>query len=254
MSNQLYRKDLYVNKNINYIFNKTIIEYDIESAGLNLLIKYKLLPEDILDKLKGLPKKKRVVEIGLLQKQYPDLKKQLNDSFIEIRRLFFEENELENDEIISIKKDAIFVTRRLDKVIFDNVKFKEKNIYSSYIRLNSLEFYYNDEKLDIKNLTSDDSVLKLHEDYMINFIKKYFKKMEYGDKEEQLKFIRMFIDKYKRKELEVGYYRTFDRNSIFQVNDNSGISFDEYWEDKKENLDISYNFYRILVPFSKIPL
>ena len=253
--NDLYKKDQYTNKNIISLFGKTIIEYDIESAGLSLMIKYKLLPEDILDKLKKLPKKHRVVEIGLLQRKYPDLKNQLNDSFKEIRKIFFEANELERDDIISIKKDAIFVAKELDKTVFDNVKFKPKNIYSSYINLGSLEFYYSEDKLDIKGLSSETQKIEVHNDYMIDFIKKYFKKMEYGSKEEQLKFIRIYIDKYKKLELDLGYYRTFNREAVFELKNNEdGIVYSDYWEDRKDDLDISYNFNRIFIPLAKIIL
>lgn len=253
--NDLYLKDQYTNKNIISLFNKTIIEYDIESAGLNLLIKYKLLDSEITDKLKTLPKKERVYQIGLLQKKYPGLNKQLNDSFKEIRKVFFEENELERDDIISIKKDAIFVSRELEHTIFDNVKFKPKNRYTSYINLGSLEFYYNEDKLDIKGLTSEQKKIDCHEEYLIDFIKKYFKKMEYGTKEEQLKFIRYYIDKYKKRELPLGFYRTFNRDGVYEILDeDDGIIFSDYWEDKKDELNISYNYNRIFIPFAKIVL
>ena len=70
-----------------------------------------------------------------------------------------------------------------------------------------------------------------------------------------MKFIRTYIDKYKRLELDLGYYRTFNKEGIYELKNNEdGIVYSDYWEDKKSDLDISYNFNRIFIPFAKIIL
>ena len=45
-------RDLYINPNIFYLFNKEIIEYDMKEAGFSLIQEYKLLDEKEIEKLK----------------------------------------------------------------------------------------------------------------------------------------------------------------------------------------------------------
>jgi hypothetical protein len=134
----------------------------------------------------------------------------------------------------------------------DYIEFKEKNIYSSYIHLNrKVELYYNIDKLDVKGI--GDEKLELHKDYMLSFIIKFIRKMENGDNIEVIDFTKRFIDKYKRKELDVGYYRRFDSLSDFDVN----MPDDEFIfnpELHKEYINISYNLDAVLLRLIKIPL
>jgi hypothetical protein len=225
----------------------------MKSAGYNLSKAYKLLPEDKLEELGRLKKDRRSIEIGNIQRANSEYKERLKQAFEEARRMFFEANDLQADEIISIKKDAIFTTKYCNNTQFlDYIEFRPKNEYSSYIRLNKkIELYYSDLQLDIKGL--GDEVIKYHKDYMISFIRLFFQKMETEDSATVLGFMRRFIDRYKRRELPIGYYRRFDRDPIFDTFDDN-IKFYEYWEDQKEDLDISFNYMEVLIKLIKIPL
>lgn len=253
LGHTLYKSDTFINDNIFYLFNKTIYEYDMKSAGYNLSRAYKLLPEDKLEELGRLKKDRRSIEIGNIQRANPEYKERLKQAFEEARRMFFEANNLQSDEIISIKKDAIFTTKYCNCTKFlDYIEFRPKHEYSSYIRLNKkIELYYSDSQLDIKGL--GDEIIEYHKDYMISFIRLFFQKMETEDAATVLGFMRRFIDKYKRRELPVGYYRRFDRDPRFDTFDD-GIKFYEYWEDQKEDLDISFNYIEVLIKLIKIPL
>ena len=71
----LYKKTSWTNPNIIYLFNSTIYEYDIKSAGLSISKFFNLLPEETIEKLEAMPKHKRVVAEGKLQikdKEYRD--------------------------------------------------------------------------------------------------------------------------------------------------------------------------------------
>lgn len=251
--NTLYKSDTFINDNIFYLFNKTIYEYDIKNAGYNLSRAYKLLPEDKLEELGRLKKERRTIEIGKLQRNDKDYKERLIKAFEEARRMFFEANNLQSDEIISIKKDAIFTTKYCEfQQFLDYIEFRPKNEYSSYIRLNrKIELYYSQDKLDIKGLS--DETIQYHKDYMIHFIKLFFHKMETEDTAIILGFMRRFIDRYKRRELPIGYYRRFDRDPRFDTYDDN-IKFYEYWEEQKNDLDITYNYIEVLIKLIKIPL
>lgn len=249
----LWETETYINPNIFYLFNKEIIEYDIKSAGMNISRAFNLIDKNKYDKLKSMEKSKRVKELGLMQRNDPLFTNNLKQAFAETRKLFIESNNLDESNIVSIKKDAIFVTKRCDYTKFmDYIEFKEKNIYSSYIHLNrKVELYYNIDKLDVKGI--GDEKLELHKDYMLSFIIKFIRKMENGDNIEVIDFTKRFIDKYKRKELDVGYYRRFDSLSDFDVN----MPDDEFIfnpELHKEYINISYNLDAVLLRLIKIPL
>lgn len=253
MSSKLWEKDNYINDNITYLFNKDIIEYDMKDAGLSLIQDFNLLSKDDINHLKELGKKKRVVEIGKLQKKNDNLKNGLKEAFQMARQMFFELNNLDENDIISVKKDAIFTTKYCQRTKFEkHIDFRPKHSYTSYIRLDKrLELYYSPEELSIKGLS--DEALAYHEKYMINFLKLYFKKMETSDNVTVIDFTRAFIDKYKARELELGYYRCFNPKSNFNVIDDD-TKYMQYWEDEKDQVDISYNFYNVLLKLIKIPL
>lgn len=254
INNTLYKYDTYTNDNIFYLFNKTIYEYDMKNAGYNLSRAYKLLPEDKLEELGRLKKDRRTIEIGKLQRNNKEYKEKLIKAFEEARRMFFEANDIQIDEIISIKKDAIFVTRHCEfQKFLDYIEFRPKNEYSSYIRLNKkVELYYSQDKLDVKGL--GDETIEYHKDYLLHFISLFFKKMETENTSTVLGFMRRFIDKYKNRELPVGYYRRFDRDPRFDTVENDGVKFYEYWEEQKHELNITFNYIEVLIKLIKIPL
>ena len=253
MSSKLWKNDSFINQNIPYLFNQEIIEYDMKEAGFSLTKEFQLLDKKIIEKLEKYKKDKRKVELGKIQRDDKDYRDNLKQAFAYARKLFIESNDLEDHDIISIKKDALFIHKKCKNQQFGNhIIFRPKNIYTSYIQLpKKMEFYYNYEKLDVKGM--NDENIALHEDYMIKFIKSFFLKMETESEEDVIKFTRRFIDKYKRKELEVGYYRTFDYRSIIEVTTEDDVLYKDYWEDKKEDIDISYNYMNILLKLIQIP-
>lgn len=247
-------RDLYINPNIFYLFNKEIIEYDMKEAGFSLIQEYKLLDEKEIEKLKKLSKEKRKIKIGKLQIKYPNLSENLKIAFKKARKLFFDENGLEDSDILSIKKDAIFVKKRCDHTKFgDYIWFRPKHEYTSYILLGKrLELYYSPFDFSVKGISDD--LLKYHENYMIDFLKLYFHKMETCNNTTVIDFMRRFIDKYKRRELELGYYRNFNIKSDFSVVGEDEIKYMDFWESEKEKVDISYNYFNVLLKLIKIPL
>lgn len=67
MEHKLWERDLFYNKNIPFLFNKEIIEYDMKEAGFSLVQEFHLLSDNIIHKLSKLKKEKRTVELGKLE-------------------------------------------------------------------------------------------------------------------------------------------------------------------------------------------
>lgn len=258
----LYIKDMYLNKNISYITNKVIVEYDLKSANTSLCREYRLLDDDIIDKIENNPKKKRVVIIGKIQRNNVAFKNAFKESFIDIRKRFFEANNIKDEDILSIKKDAIFCLKECIVTDFGKCHFIKKNFYTSYMYLNNLEIYYNSRGkvigspiIDVKGI--DDEVLEYHNDYMIKFLKILFNHMETSSKSTTLEFYKRFVDRYKHLKLEVGYYREFNNMSIIRLIDSDETYIDDVfipYQHKQEHISIDYNFINIIIPIAKFLL
>ena len=122
-------------------------------------------------------------------------------------------------------------------------------MYSGYLLLNKIEIYYSEEKIDIKNLGEIDE--EKHKNFFISFIGKFFRKSQNCSKEELLKFLRLFIDRYKGLKLKSEFYIPFKTGGKYKYLD--GIETDVNYRDDLHELDISYN-YMILVDIVKYVL
>lgn len=248
---KLYKRSLYLNDNLQYIFSSEIIEYDMQSAGFNLTKYFKLLPEDKIEHLSRLPKKERQIQEGLYQKENKVYKQKLAEKFIEARRMFFEANNIQDDQVLSIKKDAIIMLRRCDKTTFGNIVFAEKNVYSSYLYLNKVEFYFNRHTVDIKGI--DDDKLVEHRNFMIAFLHRFTEMMEVSAEKHTISFVKNFMMAYKERELPIGYYRELNSSAMFRLkvkylNNTVGVRT----IGEVDKLDIGYNFTRYIVPLISI--
>jgi len=243
----LYNRHNYLNKNIEFLVSNEIIEYDMQSAGFNILKYYKLVSDDKLNFLESLGKKERHVQIGLYQRADKVLARQLNDKFIETRKWFFEQNELIDEDILSIKKDAVITFKRCLVTELDNIKFIEKNIYTSYYYLNKLEFYYNNNVIHVKGINDD--LLKLHSEYMLDFLHMFFRMNETIKVKKIIEYLKEFSHYYKNRHLEIGYYRELNKQSLFKLNDslfNSPLGIRDIGDVGEINID--YNYLNYLIP------
>lgn len=214
-------KSTWLNPNIEYLFNDDIIEYDIHDAGFSLIQQYQLLPPEKIKELERIPRGiQRHIQVGVLQRDDKEFSKRLTDKFTEVRALFMMMNQLKDDSIISVKKDAIYTIGKVKRTTFGKVKFMEKNHYSSYIRfpdITNLELYYGENGIDVKGM--GDAAVNRHRLYMLEFLRKTIKSIEQQDSSVKRKFIR-FFNQYKFDELDEEFYIEFnnvsrDQNKLF---------------------------------------
>lgn len=244
----LWENDIFNNQNILYLFNHYIIEYDMRNAGFSLIKDLKLLSQNKINELDKLKKHDRDIAIGKLQRNDKKFSNDLKYGFQISRKQFIESNNLSEDDIICIKKDAIFSIKECSLTKFgDNIEFRDKNKYTSFCTLKPikssrlLQIFYNKNTLDVKGI--DDDELINHDDYMCKFIREYFRMMETSSNEYVLQYLRTFADKYKALDLDIDYYREFNAQSRFILS-NGEVSDTEYMD--KEELDIMYNYLNII--------
>ena len=214
-------KSTWLNPNIEYLFNDDIIEYDIHDAGFSLIQQYQLLPPEKIKELERIPRGiQRHIQVGVLQRDDKEFSKRLTDKFTEVRALFMMMNQLKDDSIVSVKKDAIYTIGKVKRTTFGKVKFMEKNHYSSYIRfpdITNLELYDGENGIDVKGM--GDAAVNRHRLYMLEFLRKTIKSIEQQDSSVKRKFMR-FFNQYKFDELDEEFYIEFnnvsrDQNKLF---------------------------------------
>lgn len=227
------QKSTWLNPNIQYLIGNEIIEYDLRDAGFSLIKQYHLLSDQKIDELDRLGKGiERHIAIGKLQGEDKDFSKRLLDKFAEIRTIFISANNLTDNDIISVKKDAIFTIGQCQRVNFGNLTFSQKNTYSSYIRFqsaNNLEIYYSNDTIDIKGM--GEHAINRHRLYMIEFLKKIFSMLESNNPGVK-RYINKFIMEYKLHQLDEEYYIEFNNLS--------------------RDVNPLYNFKNIILPLVQI--
>ena len=226
-------KSTWLNSNIEYLFNNDITEFDIKDAGINIIQEYKLLDQQTINNLLNLPKLDRHIAIGKLQSKDKNFSLALMNKFAEIRNIFININKLE-DNIISVKKDAIYTFKKCDRTKFGKIEFIPKNVYTSYIRFSdnmNIEIYYSNDKLDIKGI--GDHSLNKHRLYLLEFLKKIISYLESKDSSIK-RYIKNFIMDYKFMKLDDAYYLEFNNLS--------------------KDFNPIYNYQKLLIPLIQIIL
>lgn len=227
-------KSTWLNPNIEYLFDDEIIEYDIQDAGFSLIKQFHLLPDDKIRELAALDKgEERHRAVGMLQKNR-EFSKVLLNKFAEVRTVFISVNNISDNDIVSVKKDAIYTIGPCSRLKFGLVNFAAKNRYSSYIRfpdVQNLEIYYSSEVMHVKGI--GDSAINRHRLYMMEFIRQIISMIESNNPRAK-RYLVEFIRRYKTQELEDEYYLEFNNLS--------------------RNLNPIFNFQKIIVPIANIIL
>ena len=246
-----------------------IIEYDMKDGGFSIIKEENLLPPKELAKLENIPKGiERHMAIGKLKySKDPSIRevgKQLESLFAKYRILLGDKNDLEYNDIFSIKRDAVFLTRSIEQTTFGNyINFREKHRYDIYFLLgkdelqtnlqsrhHTYEVYYNifDDDISFKGI-KDETVEKFHMNGIVPVIKKYLRFINSFDYEGALKYIVSIIDDYRFHRLPIDCYREFNDESSYKFQ----VEGKQYGMEEAEigmikYIDIRYNFNFILVP------
>ena len=236
-----------------YIISQYIREYDISKCNINMLLLGNKIDENLYNHLYNADKFYREKYIGNMIKEDSSIYKIIKEGIIEYRNRLFKENNIQECDIVSIKNDAVFIVNKtLDKTIFDNiVEFKNKNIYTSFLKIGRLELYYNvnSDIIDVKGI--NDIKLQKHNNYLLDLIKTLIYLIEINDLNTATSIINDFYFKYLNYDLDYGYFRTFNSDSIFIVNDIENYTFDVPIIEDKTKYNISENI-RFLMEFNKI--
>ncbi len=249
------------NVNRPIICNSEIIEWDIKSANTSLMREYRLADPTLISKIESLNKNKRNIYVGNMMRNDKVFSGKLESAFNDTINQFLQQNNLCEYDIISIKRDAVFVSNH--KITHDSigeyVKFIPKNSYHAFILLKNIEFYFSltdSHVVDVKGI--NDETLKKHEKGILEFLFQVVYLLENESKTSLHMYLREFVDAYKRKELPFDYYRHFDDNSkyIMYIDLGDGnkewVEIDEIDENTIDYISIKYNYENIILPLIQI--
>ena len=133
-----------------YIFDKQIVEYDIQKANISILHHAGAITDQQYQELYAAGRMIRQYTIGCMQRDNPEIKKILSDGLRDARKRFCERFNLQDYNILHINKDAIFVvfaqyqSAPQSVTIYDNVVFTNRGSYLSYYKLDpfkKIHFY-----------------------------------------------------------------------------------------------------------------
>lgn len=229
-----------------FIINNYIREYDLSAANINALYTNGYFDKSTYDLFKSYDKKKREVEIGLLIKRDSRVYEIISSGIIDAKKLLFESNNIQDNEVLTIKNDAVFIiSKELVNTVFGNYEFKCKNLYNTYLKILDLEIYYRDSLnsddifFDIKGISDDK--LYLHT-AMVSLISEVCYRVQRYDKHDNIKFIMNIYENFLYRRLPIEYYRNLDSFSKYTIINNIGIySLDNISNDMINIISIDRN-------------
>lgn len=244
--------ELYERKNytlpIKYLFNTYIREYDISKCNVNILLYKGIIDENEYIKIMNLSREYRQVHIGYILKD-ERINKAFEEGLMEVRKSFLEMNELNEGDILSIKNDAIFVINKIPMcTTIGNIRFLNKNTYTSFLKLANMEIYYgldkqsNTEVIDVKGI--NDSKLEFHKSGMLDIICNTLWYISNGDIPTVIDYIDDTYTKYISRQLSIDCYRNFDSMSMYDIvvgNHRYGLHHLNNTPENLELIDISHN-------------
>jgi hypothetical protein len=235
----------YLNKEIVYLKNTSVSEYDIKSAGFTVIKSKKLLPPEEIQELEKLEKYERNVRIGKRILQFPKISEEINNTLADVRRQFVILNNIEEDAVLSVKKDAMFIIKVVPTVLkIGDFEFRQKRTYTSYCYLNQKEFYYAayGDELEIKGLSEDPK--KLQQDFLLRDIKKIMSMAEKLTSDQLFVFLKQYRSKYLSRSLSPETYRDLD-SGLFEM---EGYQLDHASQEMLADVDISQNYIKYMIP------
>lgn len=236
------KKSNYLNKDIPYLTNVSIYEYDMSSGGFNILCSKGVFDKKEEQRLINMEKLERNVYIGKKLRKEPELSSILIEGFKEYLTEFCVMNNIENKDILSIKKDAIFViNKKCNKLKVNKyVSLKEANKYTSYLYVNNIEFYNNTNTLDVKGLKDDVT----NNNAFLGEIKKIMTLMEKNNEIYLFRYLRKLQKDYLEYNVDYALYKELNINNAYKVSlfDHT-YYYDNIDEDFIDYININYNYF-----------
>lgn len=273
----LLERTTFIDKSIG-IYVGELVEYDMKEGGWSIILKEHLLPDTIIKEFSKLDKEARHKAIGNLAnshgREYKHVPKLLIEKFRDYRLMFGELNNLTEEDIFYIRKDAICVKKYCYHTKIDEyINFREKKVWNCYMRIvpqykeagqfsapSPIEFYWSADTMHIDVKGVDDHGVAKHENGLLKVISRFMRYLYDLDYDGALKYIIGVMSSYKeglgdgRDADHPEYmYRRFDGNAMYKIiQDGAIMEVEEISKDIISRCDKAYNYRNILVPMMNL--
>lgn len=241
---------MWTNDSIPFAFNSEIVEWDIQSGNTSIMEYFQLISQKKIDQLKDAPKQTRLIAVGLLQNSVPGLRRKLEEGFDTIVNLFIDNNDLNRDtDILTIMRDAVYVKNRTIRYADypPSVHFIPKNQYHAYLLLGNIKVFFKRGKCDVKGIA--DEQVDSHKDGILKFLNEVIDLREHSSQASLNEYFHSVADAYKKRELDLDWYREFNASSSYKLTlDGMEANLPMITEDELPDIDISYNYTKIILP------
>ena len=243
------------NPDFDKVINSRIIEWDIKSGNTSIMRAFNLCPIERIQELEEMKKQDRVIAVGNMMKD-SEFSKKLEAGFNQVVNEFMELNGLnKDDDVLRIMRDAVYVINKPIK--YDTIReychFIPKNEYIGYFFLIPYEFFISQHRIDVKGI--DDEKLKSHENGTLRVIRDVYDAcVEYNMDQVKINaFMKGVVDAYIHRDLEFDSYREFNTEPNFRINMYAHeILSDAITERDLSDVDISFNYLKIIIPLIKL--
>lgn len=217
MITDMWEKTLYT-KNVSWIIHE-MFEYDIEKANISILLQNGVITPREYAMYTQMSKYSRQVAIGRMQRD-PRISKIVNNGFAEARKNLILSNNIDDEEIVSIRKDALCVMRKLNVLDFGCIRFTQRDTYSMMMRCRGLEIYFgydertNQYTIDVKGISDDK--LAFHTTF-IQYLCGWLKSIQDGRSDSAIIDIMQYMQSYEQRTLPIECYREFNAMSVLRI-------------------------------------
>lgn len=210
----IFGKLLWENPEFPYVFRKNIVEYDMRSASLSVSRRFKLLPDQQLDQFERMPKEKRTKAVGLIQRDNKEFSENMINGILQTRKEFLTLNHLDESNIITLHSDAIIFIQSSDVIDkIDCVPFIKKHTWSSYLRYDRVEMFYDNGIITYKGIPKQ--MLQQHTLGICQYLLKVFEMIEEYD-DSIFQYLNKFQKMYLQDKFPEYYYIPFGNTGKYK--------------------------------------
>lgn len=216
------------NAPVRYLFDKTITEYDISKANISILLDAKKITPEEYVRLADADRMTRQYQIGCMIRDNKSLQTVLNDGFTNARQKLCQILGLEDQNILHIVKDAVFVVDNMNVCrpevvnVSDVVQFTKRNTFANYLRLGRAVYYYH-----IYNIINETTAYKVrgigevgiqrHSQYFIQILNTILNARQLNGFKWAYDRCRESYQNLINRSISVEYARRFDAQSMFDL-------------------------------------
>lgn len=244
----LWKRDHY-DAYCDYVFGRKIVEYDISKANISILRDAGKISNSEYLELFQADRMMRQYAVGCKIRDDESLNEVLRDGFTNARKTLCEKLDLEDNNILHVNKDAIFVVLPVYQAAPDKVQagdytwFTKRSLFHSYYRVSRGLHLYVDKDGMYKIRGMSEAAIELHKDYFLRILLAFAMDEIRNGVRNAYERARLISEEFNTYDYH--FFRRFDSQSLYdfkQMSIFSNYQVEYVDEGSIDMIDPSYNF------------